>query len=127
MTGLVGPLPARLGLTPGWALLPLALDSRCVRTAFIYFKRVIRAVKIAATDPRIPKPLRWLAGFGLLPIPGPFDEAVLLIVAVPLALFYRTPLAEAWRRPPDRGCQSRPSRYDRDRSRRAGPCAKTAR
>jgi hypothetical protein len=35
---------------------------------------------------------------GLAPIPGPFDEALLLIVAVPLALFYRGPLADAWRR-----------------------------
>ena len=33
---------------------------------------------------------------GLLPIPGPFDEALLILVAVPLALFYRRPLAEAW-------------------------------
>ena len=48
-------------------------------------------------DKRIPKPLRWLAALGLLPIPGPFDEAILLIVAIPLALFYRGPLREAWR------------------------------
>jgi hypothetical protein len=52
-----------------------------------------------ARDNRIPKPLRLLAAFGLLPIPGPLDEVVLLIVAVPLALFYREPLADAWRRP----------------------------
>jgi hypothetical protein len=59
--------------------------------------RLFRAVRIAATDTRIPRPLRWLAAFGLLPIPGPVDEAILLIVAVPLALFYRGPLREAWR------------------------------
>jgi hypothetical protein len=47
-------------------------------------------------DERIPRPLRWLAALGLAPIPGPFDEALLLIVAVPLALFYREPLADAW-------------------------------
>jgi hypothetical protein len=61
-------------------------------------KRAIRAVRIAATDKRIPRPLRWLAALGLAPIPGPFDEALLLIVVVPLALFYREPLAEAWKR-----------------------------
>ena len=59
-------------------------------------KRTVRAVRIAATDSRIPRPLRWLAGLGLLPIPGPVDEIVLLVVAVPLALFYRRPLKEAW-------------------------------
>jgi hypothetical protein len=60
------------------------------------FKQTLRAVRLAATDKRIPRPLRALVAFGLLPIPGPFDEAVLLIVAVPLALFYRGPLADAW-------------------------------
>jgi hypothetical protein len=59
--------------------------------------RIFRAVRIAATDTRIPRPLRWLAAFGVLPIPGPVDEAILLIVAVPLALLYRGPLRDAWR------------------------------
>jgi hypothetical protein len=66
-----------------------------------FFKRLIRAVRYAATDKRIPRPLRWLVGLGLLPVPGPFDEVVLLIAAVPLGLFYREPLAEAWRRSGD--------------------------
>jgi hypothetical protein len=59
---------------------------------------MLRAVRIAATDERIPRPLRWVAVLGLLPIPGPFDEALLLLIAVPLGLFYRRPLAEAWAR-----------------------------
>jgi hypothetical protein len=58
--------------------------------------RTVRTVRIAATDRRIPRPLRWLAALGLLPIPGPFDEVVLILVALPLAAFYRRPLAEAW-------------------------------
>jgi hypothetical protein len=62
-----------------------------------FLRRTVRAVRIAATDERIPRPLRWIAALGLLPIPGPFDEIVLLLVAVPLALFYRRPLADAWR------------------------------
>ena len=32
------------------------------------------------------------------PIPGPFDEVLLLIVAIPLVLFYREPLWDVWRR-----------------------------
>jgi len=66
-----------------------------------FFKRVIRAARYAATDERIPKPLRWFAGLGLLPVPGPFDEVVLLVAAVPLVLLYREQLAEAWRRAGD--------------------------
>ncbi len=61
-------------------------------------KRTIRAVRFASTDKRIPRSLRWLGALGVAPIPGPFDEALLLVVAVPLALFYRGPLAEAWNR-----------------------------
>jgi len=49
-------------------------------------------------DGRIPKPLRWLAGLALLPIPGPFDEAVLLIVAPLLLIFYRESMRDAWQR-----------------------------
>ena len=64
--------------------------------ALEFIKRTVRAVRIAATDTRIPRPLRWLAALGLAPIPGPFDEALLLIVAIPLALFYRRPMREAW-------------------------------
>ena len=60
-------------------------------------KRTIRAVRIAATDPRIPRPLRWLAALGLAPIPGPLDEALLVIVAVPLVVLYRGPLRDAWK------------------------------
>jgi hypothetical protein len=36
--------------------------------------------------------------FGVLPIPGPFDEAVLLIVGLILWVSYRDRLREAWGR-----------------------------
>ena len=69
-----------------------------MRSALDFLRRTIRAVRLAATDERIPKPLRWLAALGLAPIPGPFDEALLLVVAIPLVLFFRDPLADAWAR-----------------------------
>ena len=59
-------------------------------------RRLIRAVKILARDGRIPRPVRGLAAFGVLPIPGPLDEAVLLIVGLILWVFYRDRLREAW-------------------------------
>jgi hypothetical protein len=59
-------------------------------------RRLIVSVRILARDGRIPKPLRGAVAIGLLPIPGPFDELVLLLVAVPLVVFYRGPLREAW-------------------------------
>ena len=58
--------------------------------------RTIRAVRVLARDGRVPKPLRWLAGIGLLPIPGPFDEALLIAIAPIFVLFYRGPMREAW-------------------------------
>jgi hypothetical protein len=65
---------------------------------FAVARRLIQAVAILARDGRIPKPLRGLAAFGVLPIPGPLDEAVLLIVGLILWLFYRDRLRSAWNR-----------------------------
>ena len=62
-----------------------------------FFGRTVRAVKIVIRHGGIPRPLRWLAALGLLPAPGPFDEAVLVLVAVILFVFYREELREAWR------------------------------
>jgi hypothetical protein len=58
--------------------------------------RLIRAVKILSRDGRIPKSVRGLVAFGLLPIPGPFDEAALLVVGLILWMFYRDRLRQAW-------------------------------
>lgn len=58
--------------------------------------RTIRAIRVAAGDRRIPRPLRWFAALALLPVPGPFDEVVLLLVAMPLFAFYRRELRDAW-------------------------------
>ena len=56
----------------------------------------MRAVTIVVRDGRIPRPPRWGAAFGALPIPGPIDEAVLILVGGVLWLFYRDQLREAW-------------------------------
>jgi hypothetical protein len=58
--------------------------------------RTIRAMRSLARDQRIPRPLRALAAIGLLPIPGPFDEAVLILIAPIFAALYRAPMREAW-------------------------------
>jgi hypothetical protein len=63
----------------------------------VFATRTIRAVKLLARDGRIPKPLRWIAGIALLPIPGPVDEVVLILVAPLFAVVYREPMREAWR------------------------------
>jgi hypothetical protein len=60
--------------------------------------RTVRSVKLIAKDPRIPRPLRWLLALSLLPIPGPFDEALLVLLAPLLVALYRRPMLEAWRR-----------------------------
>jgi hypothetical protein len=59
-------------------------------------RRTIRAVAIVARDGKIPKPLRGAAALGLLPLPGPFDEAVLLLVGGILWIFYPDRIRYAW-------------------------------
>jgi hypothetical protein len=59
-------------------------------------KRALRAVRILARDGGLPRWLRGLAAVGLAPIPGPVDEAVLLVVAAILWLGYRDRLRRAW-------------------------------
>lgn len=62
----------------------------------MFVTRTIRALTLLARDARVPKPLRWIAGLALLPIPGPVDEVVLLLIAPVFATFYRSPMREAW-------------------------------
>jgi hypothetical protein len=67
-----------------------------MRTTRALLARTIRAAKLLARDRRVPRPLRWGAAIGLLPIPGPFDEAVLLVIAPLFWIFCREPLRDAW-------------------------------
>lgn len=62
-----------------------------------FFRRAIRAVRLLAKDGGLPRWLRALAAIGIAPIPGPLDEAVLLVVAAILWLGYRERLRTAWR------------------------------
>ena len=69
-----------------------------LRNARALIARTVRAMKLIAKDRRVPRPLRWIAAIGLLPIPGPVDEAILVLVAPIFLLFYRGPMRDAWRR-----------------------------
>jgi hypothetical protein len=68
-----------------------------MRSSTAFLKRTARAVRIVLGHGGVPRPIRWLAAFGLAPIPGPVDEAVLLLVAAILFVFYRRELQQAWR------------------------------
>jgi hypothetical protein len=61
-------------------------------------RRAVRAVRLLVRDGGLPRWLRGLALVGLAPIPGPFDEVVLLVVAAILWLGYRARLRDAWDR-----------------------------
>jgi len=68
-----------------------------MRSSAAFLKRTARAVRVVLRHGGIPRPIRWLAAFGVAPIPGPIDEAVLLLVALILFLFYRRELQQAWK------------------------------
>jgi hypothetical protein len=63
-----------------------------------FARRVARTVPLLARDGGLPRWLRGLAALGLAPVPGPFDELVLLVVAAILWLGYRDRLRAAWQK-----------------------------
>jgi hypothetical protein len=69
-----------------------------MKRAGAFVSQTIRAMKLLARDSRIPRPLRWIAGLAFLPIPGPVDEVILILIAPILFVFYREPMREAWKR-----------------------------
>jgi hypothetical protein len=73
-----------------------------------FLRRTVRTVRLLARDGQLPRWLRGLAALGLAPIPGPFDEAVLLLVAAVLWLGYRDRLRAAWEQSYERSATSGP-------------------
>jgi hypothetical protein len=69
-----------------------------MRRVVAFGAHVIRAARLVLSDRRIPRPLKGLLIVGALPIPGPLDEAVLLVASGVLFAFYRKPMREAWER-----------------------------
>ena len=67
-----------------------------MRDLRLLITQTLRAAKALIRDERIPRPLRWGGAFGVLPLPGPLDEAVLLLVGALLWVFYRDEFREAW-------------------------------
>lgn len=63
-----------------------------------FVRHVARAVRLLARDGGLPRWLRGLAAVGLAPLPGPFDELVLLVVAAILWFGYRDRLRAAWQK-----------------------------
>lgn len=59
-------------------------------------KHCFRAAKHLAHDPNLPRWVRWLGSFGLLPIPGPLDELAVMVVALTCLVFYRSALRDSW-------------------------------
>jgi hypothetical protein len=51
--------------------------------------RHLRIVRRLARDPMIPRWLRLALLLGLLPIPGPVDDLVVVVVALIIVTFYR--------------------------------------
>jgi hypothetical protein len=77
---------------------PVRLDETAAPAPLsAHLKRLLKLVKLLARDPRVPRPVRALILVGLLPVPGPFDEIV-LVGAVTLLLVIRPGLIRAlWR------------------------------
>jgi hypothetical protein len=67
-----------------------------VRKAGAILARTVSAVTLLARDDRVPRPLRGIAAIGLLPLPGPIDEVILVLIAPVFLAFYRRPMRDAW-------------------------------
>lgn len=60
------------------------------------FKHAARFTRRLATHPLTPRWVRWLAVAALLPIPGPVDEIIAVILLILLTTFKRDLLRLVW-------------------------------
>jgi hypothetical protein len=59
-------------------------------------RHVLRAAKVLAREPTIPRWIRWLFVFGLMPIPLFFDEVALILATGLMLVFHRRSVVAAW-------------------------------
>jgi hypothetical protein len=59
-------------------------------------RHLVRAAKVLARDAGVPRWLRWLFVFGLLPIPLFVDELTLVVASAILFVFHRRRVVQAW-------------------------------
>ena len=67
------------------------------------WRHLLRTAKALAREPRIPRWIRWLFAFGLLPIPLFFDELALVAATGLMAVFHRRTVREVWRQTAETG------------------------
>jgi hypothetical protein len=73
-------------------------------------KQLAKTLRSLARDPRIPRPVRWLLLFAVLPIPGPVDEIVGLLALGIIALFWRPVLREVMANHKNAAAKDEPAR-----------------
>lgn len=60
------------------------------------WRHLIATATALARDARIPRWLRWLFAFGLMPIPLFFDELALIVATALMAVFHHRTVREVW-------------------------------
>jgi len=97
--------PDALGNAHAWCMGPWMeeqgrLAARATASPFArgwrFACRVVKAGRGLATDRRLPRWLRALIWFGVLPIPGPVDNVVLVLAVAVVWVWFRPVLVDAW-------------------------------
>ena len=73
-----------------------------------FWRHLLATATALARDARIPRWLRWLFAFGLMPIPLFFDELALIVATALMAVFHHRTVREVWKATaPDGGAQGK--------------------